>query len=118
MPNLTVIQSNIAAALDKTSLTAADHAALREYARNRSRTAPAARNFAKPRPPSSADRDVMRALMYHRSYGDPNWPGRFSANCRKRPGGVCRIRLCAAERACPHGLPIAQWMREAGELFA
>jgi hypothetical protein len=32
MPNLTVIQSNIAAALDKTSLTAADHAALREYA--------------------------------------------------------------------------------------
>jgi hypothetical protein len=32
--------------------------------------------------------------------------------------GLAGFNYAAAERACPHGLPIAQWMREAGELFA
>jgi hypothetical protein len=32
--------------------------------------------------------------------------------------GLAGFDYAAAERACPHGLPIAQWMREANELLA
>ncbi len=72
MANVTVLSANVAASLDKTKLAAADHAALREYAS------------------ATCDRycagcteiceealgglvpvgDVMRSLMYERTYGD------------------------------------------------
>jgi hypothetical protein len=32
--------------------------------------------------------------------------------------GLASFDYAAAERACPHGLPIAQLMREANELLA
>jgi len=107
MPNLTIIQSNIAAALDKTSLTAADHAALREYAARRGRgTAPAAHNLRNRARPSGADwRRDARAHVSPQVTETRNWQDRFSANCRRQPAGIGRIRLSAAERACPHGLP-------------
>ena len=121
MPNLTVLHSNIAAALDKTSLTAADHAALREYAAaTRSgycagctRICGAALNHQVP------VGDVMRALMYHRSYGDPELARRvFGQLPETARRGLAGFDYVAAARACPHGLPIARLMREAGELFA
>jgi predicted aldo/keto reductase-like oxidoreductase len=121
MPNLTILQSNIAAALDKTSLTAADHCALREYAEaTRSRHCAGCAQFCEAALGHQVPvGDVMRALMYHRSYGDQElartvfrqWP----ETARR---GLAGFDYAAAERACPHGLPIAQWMREAGELFA
>jgi predicted aldo/keto reductase-like oxidoreductase len=121
MPNLTVLQSNIAAALDKTSLTAADHAVLNEYAEaTRSRHCAGCAQFCE----AALDHqvpvcDVMRALMYHRSYGDHELARtafrRLPETARR---GLAGFDYAAAERACPHGLPIAQWMREAGELFA
>jgi predicted aldo/keto reductase-like oxidoreductase len=121
MPNLTILQSNIAAALDKTSLTTADHAALREYAEaTRSRHCAGCARFCEAAPGHQAPvGDVMRALMYHRSYGDPELARtvfrQLSETARR---GLAGFDYAAAERACPHGLPIAQWMREAGELFA
>jgi hypothetical protein len=121
MPNLTVIQSNIAAALDKTSLTAADHAALREYAAaTRSRHCAGCAQFCEAAPGHQVPiGDVMRALMYHRSYGDPKLARTvFRQLPEAARRGLAGFDYAAAERACPHGLPIAQWMREAGELFA
>jgi predicted aldo/keto reductase-like oxidoreductase len=121
MPSLTVIQSNIAAALDKTSLTAADHAALREYAEaTRSRHCAGCAHFCEAAPGHQAPvGDVMRALMYHRSYGDPELARTvFRQLPETARRGLAGFDYAAAERACPHGLPIAQWMREAGELFA
>ena len=121
MPNLTVLQSNIAAALDKTSLTAADHAALREYAEaTRSRHCAGCAQFCEAAPGHQVPvGDVMRALMYHRSYGDQELARTvFRQLPETARRGLAGFDYAAAERACPHGLPIAQWMREAGELFA
>jgi hypothetical protein len=121
MPNLTVLQSNIAAALDKTSLTAADRAALREYAEaTRSRHCAGCARFCETAPGHQAPvGDVMRALMYHRSYGDPELARTvFSQMPETARRGLAGFDYAAAERACPHGLPIAQLMREANELLA
>jgi hypothetical protein len=121
MPNLNVLHSNIAAALDKTSLTAADHAALREYAAaTRSRHCAGCAQFCEAAFAHQVPvGDVMRALMYHRSYGDRELARtvfrQLPATARR---GLAGFDYAAAERACPHGLPIAQLMQEATELFA
>jgi hypothetical protein len=121
MPSMTILQANIAAALDKTSLTAADHAALRQYAADTcSGYCAGCTQFCEAAPGHQAPvGDVMRALMYHRSYGDQELARTvFRQLPETARGGLASFNYAAAERACPHGLPIAQWMREAGELFA
>jgi predicted aldo/keto reductase-like oxidoreductase len=121
MPSLTILQANIAAALDITGLTAADHAALREYAEaTRSRHCAGCARFCEAAPGHQAPvADVMRALMYHHSYGDHELA---RTTFRQLPEtarqGLAGFDYAAAERACPHGLPIAQLMREADDMFA
>jgi hypothetical protein len=121
MGSLNVLHSNIAAALDKTALTAADHAALREYAaatqsQHCAGCAQLCETALNNQVPVG---DVMRCLMYHRSYGDQELArkvfGQLPETARR---GLAGFDYAAAERACPHGLPIGQLMREAGELFA
>jgi hypothetical protein len=121
MQNTTILQANIAAVLDKTSLTAADHAALRQYAADTcSGYCAGCTQFCEAAPGHQAPvGDVMRALMYHRSYGDQELARTvFRQLPETARRGLAGFNYAAAERACPHGLPIAQWMREAGELFA
>ena len=121
MGSVTVLHSNIAAALDKTVLTAADHAALREYAEaTRSRHCAGCTQFCETALNNQVPvGDVMRCLMYHRSYGDQELArkvfGQLPETTRR---GLAGFDYAAAEKACPHGLPIGQLMREAGELFA
>jgi len=121
MGSVTVLHSNIAAALDKTVLTAADHAALREYAAaTRSRHCAGCTQFCETALNHQVPvGDVMRCLMYHRSYGDQELArkvfGQLPETARR---GLAGFDYAAAEQACPHGLPIGQLMREAGELFA
>ena len=96
MPNLTILQANIAAALDKTSLTAADHAALREYAAaTQSRHCAGCTQFCEAAPGHQAPvGDVMRALMYHRSYGDQRTGADgFPPIAGNRPARPGRLRL-------------------------
>ena len=121
MPNVTILHSNIAAALDKTALTAADHAALREYAAaTQSRHCAGCTQFCETALNHQVPvGDVMRALMYHRSYGDPELARTvFSQMPETARLGLAGFDYAAAERACPHGMPIGQLMREADELFA
>jgi predicted aldo/keto reductase-like oxidoreductase len=121
MPNLTILQSNIAAALDKTKLTAADHAVLRQYAADTcSGYCAGCTQFCEAAPGHQVPvGDVMRALMYHRNYGDHELARTvFRQLPETARRGLTGFNYAAAEQACPHGLPIAQWMREAGELFA
>jgi hypothetical protein len=57
--------------------------------------------------------------MYHRNYGDQELARTvFRQLPEAARQGLAGFNYAAAERACPHGLPIAQLMREAGELFA
>lgn len=121
MPSVTLLTANVAAALDKTKLTAADHTALREYA-----AATCARYCAgcTQRCEDALDErvpigDVMRSLMYQRSYGDRALAqetfAKLPAVMRRK---MASVDYAAAERACPNRLPIAQLMREAGQLLA
>ncbi|MGN6554369.1 MAG: aldo/keto reductase [Verrucomicrobiota bacterium] len=121
MSNITVLTANVAAAVDKTTLTAADHSALRRYASETcsrycdgcAQLCEGALSHAVP------VADVMRSLMYHHTYGD-------LALARETFAGVpspIRNQITAvdyesAERVCPNHLPIAQLMREANELLA
>jgi predicted aldo/keto reductase-like oxidoreductase len=121
MPNTTVLQANIAAALDKTKLTAADQTVLREYAAaTRSRHCAGCTQLCEDALCHQVPvGDVMRALMYHRNYGDHELARTvFHQLPETARRGLAGFNYAAAEQACPHGLPIAQWMREAGELFA
>ena len=121
MGSVTVLHSNIAAALDKTNLTAADHAALRAYAAaTRSHHCAGCTEFCE----AALDHqvpvgDVMRCLMYHRSYGDQELArkvfGQLPETARR---GLAGFDYAAAEQACPHGMPIGQLMQEAAGLFA
>jgi predicted aldo/keto reductase-like oxidoreductase len=121
MPNTTILQANIAAALDKTKLTAADQTVLREYvAATRSRHCAGCTQLCEDALCHQVPvGDVMRALMYHRNYGDHELARTvFHQLPETARRGLAGFNYAAAEQACPHGLPIAQWMREAGELFA
>jgi len=121
MGSVNVLHSNIAAALDKTVLTAEDHAALREYAAaTQSRHCTGCTQFCETALNHQAPvGDVMRALMYHRSYGDPELARtvfhRLPETVRL---GLSGFDYTAAEQACPHRMPIGQLMQEAIELFA
>jgi hypothetical protein len=122
MPNLTILMSNIAAALDRTRLSAEDLELLRQYACETSSSycagcaAICESVFAAAPPPI---REVMRSLMYFHSHGEKD-------QARAVFGGlpeVARESLLAcsfeaAEANCPQGLPIGRLMREATTLLA
>jgi uncharacterized protein len=121
MPNLTVLSSNVAAALDKTSLTAADKAALEQYAQ--ATCSSYCKGCTELCEAALGGRvpvgDVMRSLMYHHGYGDNDRARSVLAGLpeatRQRLGA---LDYSAAERVCPHRMPIAVFMKEAAGLLA
>ena len=121
MPNITILTANIAAALDKTKLTSADHDALRQYA-----AATGTRYCDGCTQLCEAAMDhrmaigaVMRSLMYHHAYGDARLAldtlGKLPATMRQN---LAALDYAAAERVCPNRLPIAQLMQQARELLS
>ena len=120
MSNLSVLSSNVAAALDKTSLTAADKAALEQHAQATGSfycagcTSLCETALAGCAPVG----DVMRSLMYYHGYGDRDLARSVFAGLpdatRRRLG---EIDYSAAEQVCPRRLPIAALMKEATELL-
>lgn len=120
MPNLNILSSNVAAALDKTSLTAADKAALEQYAQATSSSYCAGcTNLCEAALAGRAPvGDVMRSLMYYHGYGDRElarsvFTG-FPKETRQRLGVM---DYSAAEQVCPRRLPIAALMQEATVLL-
>ncbi|MCJ7544299.1 MAG: aldo/keto reductase [Phycisphaerae bacterium] len=121
MYTLEVLQSNYLAAIDKTQLSAADRAALREYAQAScwqycAGCADTCQSAVAGRPPIA---DVMRYLMYHREYGRVEDAQRMFAEL---PASV-RAALAhgdfsAAERRCPQRMAIGRLMREACDVLA
>jgi predicted aldo/keto reductase-like oxidoreductase len=121
MPNLTILMSNIAAALDKTKLSIRDIELLQHYAR---KTRP---NYCA----GCADicessiqgdipiSDVMRCLMYARSYGNLQ---RAKTRFQKLPVITRRqmklMDYSLAEQRCPQKMAIGKLMKEAVEDFS
>lgn len=116
MENVSLLQTNVAAVLDKTKLTPDDLEALKTYAAQTctgyctgcadicSAAAPAMPYIA----------EVMRYLMYYKSYGDTDRArelfAQLSANAK---GRLTNIDYSAAEARCPQRMPIAKLMAEA-----
>ena len=121
MPNLTLLMSNVAAAVNKTRLSAADRKLLQAvaletdsvYCAGCTRLCQAALSEQIP------VGDIMRHLMYSRSYGDR---ARAREEFRQIPTAIrrrlTRTDFSAAEQRCPHRLAIGSLIREAVEELA
>jgi len=121
MDNLTILMANTAAALDRTELSSQDMRLLEQYAHETASTycagcAHICESAVEGDAPIS---DVMRYLMYCRSYGDRD-QARFlykeiSQETRSR---MASMDYSVAEQRCPQGMPIGRLMREAADELA
>jgi len=121
MPNLTILAANVAAARDKTSLAACDRELFTNLAHATKNTYCAGCGSICRNATGGlvAVNDVMRCLMYYREYGEPALAREtFASLPDATRQNLTQLDYTAAEEACPHGLEIAQLMREAGELLA
>ena len=120
MPNMTLLMSNVAAALDKIQLSSRDNELMQQYAtETRSAYCTGCTDICESCVEGEAPiGDVMRYLMYGNSYDDDELA---SAGFKKIPQKI-RTQLTGldysmAERKCPQGLPIAKLMQEAAKKF-
>ncbi|UCE82986.1 MAG: aldo/keto reductase, partial [Deltaproteobacteria bacterium] len=116
MPNLTILMSNVAAALDRTSLSAGDLRLLNQYAHETASTycvgcSTLCETALVEAVPVA---DVMRYLMYHQSYGDCDRAkslfAQIPSSIRER---IDRLDYSLAEERCPQRIPIGRLMSEA-----
>ena len=121
MPNMTILMSNVAAALNRTDLSARDTDLLQRYARETHSdycagcTGICESTVGKGVPIG----DVMRYLMYCRDYGDRDYAiAQFNTipdNIRLR---MADLDYSPAEKRCPQKMAIGRLMREAVEEFS
>ena len=116
MPNMTILMSNVAAAMDKTKLSIRDMELLRHYARETSShyCAGCADICESSIQGDVSISDVMRCLMYARSYGNPQ---RAKIRFQKLPINTRRQMTLTdyslAEQRCPQKMAIGKLIREA-----
>jgi predicted aldo/keto reductase-like oxidoreductase len=120
MPNLSILSANVAAARDQVKLAQAEVESMRQYALETKADycagcgsiCQAAVGGAVP------VNEVMRCLMYHRDYGEPELARQTFAGLpeavRQR---LTEVDYSQAEQACPQGLAIAALMRQAREIL-
>ncbi len=121
MENITILKSNVDAVLDKAELTAEDKAVLKQYAAETCTGYCAGCSeictAAAPDMPYTAE--VMRYLMYYKSYGDTERArelfAQLPADARNR---LTSTDFSLAEARCPQHMPIAQFMAEASHKLA
>ncbi len=121
MPNLTQLMANAAAAMDKTQLAQADIQALRQFAQDTRQCyctgcAGLCENALGQEAPVA---EVMRCLMYWRSYGNLELARSvYSQLPTEALANMAEKDFVPAERRCPQGLAIGRLMREAEEALA
>ncbi|MDR3568045.1 MAG: aldo/keto reductase [Syntrophobacteraceae bacterium] len=116
MPNMTILMSNVAAAMDKTRLTSAERALMDVFALETSAgycagcTSICEREIGQAAPVG----DIMRFLMYYNSYGEVD----YARACFAAIPGEVREKLetidfSGAERLCPQKIQIAKLVGQA-----
>jgi predicted aldo/keto reductase-like oxidoreductase len=120
MPNMKLLMSNIAAALDRTKVSTGDMELLKRYARETSAgycagcTHICESAYAGHAPIG----DTMRYLMYYQSYGECD---RARGLFRELPSRTRKYLLALdysrAERRCPQGIPIGKLMGQAAKIL-
>jgi uncharacterized protein len=120
MPNLTILSANVAAALDQTKLAREEFDSLRRYAlETKSNYCAGCGSICQEAVGGAVPvNEVMRCLMYHRYYGEPELARQTFAGLppeiRQR---LTEVDFSQAEQACPQGLAIAALMRQAKEIL-
>jgi len=120
MPNLTIFSANVAAALDQTKLTREEYDSFQRYALETKGDycAGCGRICQEAVGGAIPVNEVMRCLMYHQYYGEPELARLTFAEL---PEAVRRqlteVDYSPAEQACPRGLAIAALMRQAKEML-
>ena len=116
MPNMTILMANVAAAMNKTKLSARDMDLLHQYAQEtHSDYCAGCTEICE----SSIDGqvpigDVMRCLMYSRNYGDRNHAiAVFNGIPEKVRAKIARLDFSSAEKRCPQKMAIGNLMRDA-----
>lgn len=120
MPSLGILMANVAAAMDRTKLDTADLELLRQYAAETScGYCAGCSNICSAAVGGQVPvSDVMRCLMYHRSYNDPKLArSQFASLPAAARVQLARLDYALAEQRCPQGLPIGRLMKEAAELL-
>jgi predicted aldo/keto reductase-like oxidoreductase len=121
MDNMNKLMDNVAAALDRTALSSQDVRLLEQHARETASTycagcAHLCESAGEGHVPIS---DVMRCLMYSRSYGDGDQARSLYHEIAQETRSLMASRdYRAAEKRCPQGMPIGRLMREAAGEFA
>ncbi len=120
MPNLTILATNAAAAVEKNRLSKSDRALLAQYARETSGDycAGCVRLCSEALPTRVPISDVMRCLMYYHSYQDFELArSTFETLPAQTRALLTRLDFSNAEKSCPRKLPIGRLMRETASLF-
>ena len=118
MPNMSILMANVAAALNRTDLSVRDTELLQHYAREtRSDYCAGCSSICEPTVGANIPiGDVMRYLMYGRSYGDPYYAReQFKKIPEETRNQLTHADYTLAERKCPQKIAIGRLMREAKE---
>jgi hypothetical protein len=121
MPNLTILSANVAAALDQTKLAREEVEALRQYAAETQADYCAGCSSICREAVGGAVpvNEVMRCLMYHQYYGEPELARQtFAALPVEIRQRLTEVDYSRAEQVCPHRLEIAVLMQRASEMLA
>ncbi|MBW2491104.1 MAG: aldo/keto reductase [Deltaproteobacteria bacterium] len=121
MPNLTIMATNAAAAVDQARLSQSDRALLAQYARETCSDycAGCGRLCSEALGKKVPINDVMRCLMYLHSYQDLMLArSTFETLPAQTRALLAQLDFSEAERSCPRNLPIGRMMQEATSLFA
>jgi hypothetical protein len=116
MPNMTILMANVAAAMNKAKLSARDMDLLNQYARETHSDYCAGCNeicesSIHGQVPIG---DIMRYLMYSRSYGDRNHAiALFKDIPEKVRAKIASLDYSSAEKRCPQRMAIGNLMRDA-----
>jgi len=121
MPNLTILMSNVAAALKRTSFSAHDRGLLVQFANETASSycAGCTTICETTHDGKVPIGDIMRYLMYYHSYGECDQArslyGQLSRDIRER---LNNFDYSLAEKKCPQRVPIRRLMREACRILA
>jgi len=117
MNSVSLITQNVAAVLDKTTLSQDDKMVLEQYAKDT--CSGYCTGCSCICDSNGYVSDVMRSLMYHNSYGDKDLARQtFAAIPADVRAGLLKTDFSIAEARCPQRMPIARLMREAAEKLA
>jgi hypothetical protein len=118
MPNMSILMANVAAALNRTVLSVRDTELLQHYAREtQSDYCAGCSSICEPTVGANIPiGDVMRYLMYGRSYGDQYYAReQFKKIPEEIRNQLTHADYTLAERKCPQKIAIGRLMREAKE---